>query len=174
MVYRYVDTQGRFLVDRGTCGLGLQTASVCGDQLQLRAKLGHGAWCFIRHTVPYCTGLHLAPADMLCSVLHWFDSRCKHRGSGPVSGNLACIDLPAGACCTSFPVAGPRLLLLSPWLRSPPQHPTHLGVLQETLAKLHLRDGVNRQLWGLQLAGPTNPGAEITSELAKVCEWGGL
>lgn len=39
---------------------------------------------------------------------------------------------------------------------------------QETLAKLHLRDGVNRQLWGLQLAGPTNPGAEITSELAKV------
>ncbi len=50
----------------------------------------------------------------------------------------------------------------------------HDGVSQETLAKLHLRDGVNRQLWGLQLAGPTNPGAEITSELAKVCEGGGL
>ncbi|EFJ49830.1 hypothetical protein VOLCADRAFT_89696 [Volvox carteri f. nagariensis] len=39
---------------------------------------------------------------------------------------------------------------------------------QETLAKLHLRDGVNRQLWGLRLSGPTSPGAEIYSELSKV------
>ncbi|KXZ49535.1 hypothetical protein GPECTOR_21g763 [Gonium pectorale] len=41
---------------------------------------------------------------------------------------------------------------------------------QETLAKLHLRDGVNRQLWGLALSGPTAPGAEITSELSKIGE----
>ncbi|GIL99962.1 hypothetical protein Vretimale_5001 [Volvox reticuliferus] len=39
---------------------------------------------------------------------------------------------------------------------------------QETLAKLHLRNGVNRQLWGLRLDGPTSPGAEITSEMSKV------
>ncbi|GLC71368.1 hypothetical protein PLESTF_001108000 [Pleodorina starrii] len=39
---------------------------------------------------------------------------------------------------------------------------------QETLSKLHLRDGVNRQLWGLSLSGPTQPGAEITSEMSKV------
>ncbi|KAG2485225.1 hypothetical protein HYH03_016011 [Edaphochlamys debaryana] len=39
---------------------------------------------------------------------------------------------------------------------------------QETLAKLRLKDGVNRQLWGLRLNGPTEPGAEITSELSKV------
>ncbi|PNW75971.1 hypothetical protein CHLRE_12g552850v5 [Chlamydomonas reinhardtii] len=39
---------------------------------------------------------------------------------------------------------------------------------QETLAKLHLRDGVNRQLWGLALSGSTAPGTQITSELSKV------
>ena len=45
--------------------------------------------------------------------------------------------------------------------------------MQETLAKLHLRDGVNRQLWGLALSGSTAPGTQITSELSKV-RWGGV
>ncbi|GFR51329.1 hypothetical protein Agub_g13694, partial [Astrephomene gubernaculifera] len=38
---------------------------------------------------------------------------------------------------------------------------------QETLSKLQLREGVNRQLWGLRLSGPAAPGDLITSELSK-------